>query len=509
MSERFRTIVVEDEPYILAYLARRIESLDERFEVIAKARHGAEALELATQMRPDVVFSDVYMPRMDGIALSKALRELPNPPVVAIVSGFRDFDYAREAMRNGVQNYLLKPISDDELRGVLGEIGARLALSHATSDSEIIWRAVLVSLSAEEVPPRFARSKFYPFLLNLGALATSIFGIEHEQALSRQLNALSAAQIAACCGLDEHKVWFCRANSYAQRLIVLESNETVPDAEAIFAHLQKRISAFPVNLCTNATPCGLGELHARQLELNSLLNRRLSPGNSALIRADEPLPPVCTVLGREIINAFCGFLRIGKHDQARALLSQALEQWQEKCCPQYQIHSELSALIQACASLSNATESENIYLAEYYAPAAICAVPRLYDALEQIWNTLDDLLFHHNAHSDYSQKTADDIVNYLNAHYADDITVESIADILGFNVIYLNRIFKKHQQIPILQYLINLRIEKAKHMMLEHPDLPVAIIGINVGYNDPHYFSRAFKKITGLPPTEWRTEHGI
>lgn len=77
MSERFRTIVVEDEPYILAYLARRIESLDERFEVIAKARHGAEALELATQMRPDVVFSDVYMPRMDGIALSKALRELP------------------------------------------------------------------------------------------------------------------------------------------------------------------------------------------------------------------------------------------------------------------------------------------------------------------------------------------------------------------------------------------------------------------------------------------------
>ena len=70
-------------------------------------------------------------------------------------------------------------------------------------------------------------------------------------------------------------------------------------------------------------------------------------------------------------------------------------------------------------------------------------------------------------------------------------------------------IFKKHQQIPILQYLINLRIEKAKHMMLEHPDLPVAIIGRNVGYNDPHYFSRAFKKITGLPPTEWRTEHGI
>ena len=101
MVEPFRTLVVEDEPYILAHLARKIESLDSRFQVVAKARHGLDALKIATQLEPDVVFSDVYMPRMDGIALSKELRALPSPPIVVIVSGFRDFDYAREAMRNG------------------------------------------------------------------------------------------------------------------------------------------------------------------------------------------------------------------------------------------------------------------------------------------------------------------------------------------------------------------------------------------------------------------------
>lgn len=509
MVEPFRTLVVEDEPYILAHLARKIESLDSRFQVVAKARHGLDALKIATQLEPDVVFSDVYMPRMDGIALSKELRALPKPPIVVIVSGFRDFDYAREAMRNGVQNYLLKPISDEELRGVLHEIAAKLALSQATSDSEAVRRAAMVNLEADEVPARFANSTFHLFLLNLGALATSVPDVEYERSLCEQLERLNAADLAARCALNAQKVWICRANTYAQRLIVVEADATPPDAEVIFACLKDCMGAFPCTLCADASVCRLEQLHARQLELNAFLNRRVSPGNSALVRMGDPLPAVNTVLTREGINTFCGFLRIGKGGQARALLAQTLEQWQKKRCPQYQIHSELSALIQACAGLANVVESENIYLAEHYASAAICTAARPSEALEEIWKAFDAILFHHSAHSDYSKKTADAIVDYLNVHYVDEITVESIADVLGFNVIYLNRIFKKHHQVPILQYLINLRIEKAKQMMLEHPDLPVAIVGRNVGYNDPHYFSRAFKKITGLPPTEWRTEHGI
>lgn len=93
---------------------------------------------------------------------------------------------------------------------------------------------------------------------------------------------------------------------------------------------------------------------------------------------------------------------------------------------------------------------------------------------------------------------------YIRLHYAEDISLDSIASIMGFHTVYLNRIFKKEKQITPIQFLINLRIEKAKELIQQHPAWDFTVIGESVGYHDPHYFSRAFKKVTGLSPSDYR-----
>lgn len=93
---------------------------------------------------------------------------------------------------------------------------------------------------------------------------------------------------------------------------------------------------------------------------------------------------------------------------------------------------------------------------------------------------------------------------YIRQHYTEDISLDSIASMMGFHTVYLNRIFKKVKQVTPIQFLINLRIEKAKELIQQNPNWDFSTIGESVGYHDPHYFSRAFKKATGLSPSEYR-----
>ncbi|MFI3174198.1 MAG: response regulator [Bacillota bacterium] len=117
--QKFKVVVADDEKLILNYMAKQIEKANEAFQVVGKARDGLEAYKLVSELSPDVVFSDIKMPELDGISLIKRLRlEFPYIRVV-LVSGYNDFEYAREALRNQAVDYLLKPCPMEDLKKTL------------------------------------------------------------------------------------------------------------------------------------------------------------------------------------------------------------------------------------------------------------------------------------------------------------------------------------------------------------------------------------------------------
>ena len=126
MGRQFRVIVADDEKLIANNIARRIEESSGAFRVVSRAGTGLEALEQTRELLPDVVFSDIKMPEMDGIELISRLREeLPGVRCV-IVSGYSDFEYMREAIRNSAVDYLLKPVNPEELRRLLQRLETML-----------------------------------------------------------------------------------------------------------------------------------------------------------------------------------------------------------------------------------------------------------------------------------------------------------------------------------------------------------------------------------------------
>jgi YesN/AraC family two-component response regulator len=125
-TRQIRVIVAEDEDLIRNNLVRKIDGLGEAVKVVGTSQNGKEALELVQAGQPDLLVTDIRMPVMDGMELIKHMH-LYHPRVYKIItSGYADFEYARQAIQFGVTDYLLKPISANELQRVIARVKAAI-----------------------------------------------------------------------------------------------------------------------------------------------------------------------------------------------------------------------------------------------------------------------------------------------------------------------------------------------------------------------------------------------
>lgn len=131
----YRVFLIDDEPWALMALKNLIDWEALGFSVIGEAENGAQALDAVEQEQPDLIVSDIRMPGLDGIALLQTLRERKWRSEVLLVSGYTDFEYAREALRYGCCGYLVKPVEEKELLEYLQKVRAILAEKKTQDDA--------------------------------------------------------------------------------------------------------------------------------------------------------------------------------------------------------------------------------------------------------------------------------------------------------------------------------------------------------------------------------------
>ncbi|MCR5788282.1 MAG: response regulator [Lachnospiraceae bacterium] len=166
--EHYQVLLADDEYYLRESLKRKIAELDPSFLVACECSEGRSALEALSCHDIQVVFTDIRMPEMDGLALSEAIREQYPDVITVILTGYADFGYAQEALRQGVFDYLLKPVADEELERVLSGISLRLSgLYELTGEEEAGGR------SAENMAAYLEQymTKHYREEIDLGAVA--------------------------------------------------------------------------------------------------------------------------------------------------------------------------------------------------------------------------------------------------------------------------------------------------------------------------------------------------
>ena len=134
--DHYNVLIADDEYMIRQSLARRIAETDESFRVVSECGEGRSALDAIEEGDIQVVFTDIRMPEMDGLELARAIHERHPEMLTVILTGFADFEYAQEAIRQGVFDYLLKPVSEEKLAAILEKLSLKLQERYELPDEE-------------------------------------------------------------------------------------------------------------------------------------------------------------------------------------------------------------------------------------------------------------------------------------------------------------------------------------------------------------------------------------
>lgn len=143
----YRAMVVDDEEMIRNGMARQIEQMGLSVKVVAKAADGPEAMELFGIHSPDILFMDINIPHINGLECIRQIRESNRLCVIIIVSGYDDFEYARQAIHHNVDFYLLKPVEDEEFREIMEQAAALY-------DKRLEQENILARYEARQSKPR-------------------------------------------------------------------------------------------------------------------------------------------------------------------------------------------------------------------------------------------------------------------------------------------------------------------------------------------------------------------
>ena len=181
--DHYHVLLVDDEYFLRQSLRRRFDEAADDFRIVAEAADGKQALEMMRQHDVHVVITDIRMPVMDGLTLAKQLRELYPEVLTVILTGYADFDYAHEAIRHGVMDYLLKPVQADDFENTLSSLRKKLEKLYVLPDESEAGK-----LGAQESVHRAIRymQEHYMENIDIGSLANEL-GF-HSAYLTRLFN---------------------------------------------------------------------------------------------------------------------------------------------------------------------------------------------------------------------------------------------------------------------------------------------------------------------------------
>jgi len=522
-GETMLKVLIADDEEKVCQLIRGLVPWDALgFRVVGFAHDGITALSMLREHAPDLLITDIRMPGLDGIQLiGEAKQFLPNLLSI-IISGYRHFDYAHNAIKYGVEDYLLKPIQREELIQTLEKLRAvikRADEAHQSPSAEAFVRDLFSGtlaqddLTAERVLARYSlrfRDAGPYFALMIKA---DLAGVPARDSVRRIASERITAIFKQMPLIQEMAAAQLPEGACALIRIAPDGAQALEDALLLArdkAELMRDL--FP----TLRVSIGLSRPARKLQETGSLFSqayaaletRLLNPAGTLFIGRSAPAVELSL---RAILHA--DTLR-----QLQAALSAMqpipYESALRACFPQMRSASSenmprLRALL---------VEMARLHFEFLPIQATLKDLEDMTARLTDAWNAAIDigetetafvhLLTDHMGATITAQQQIEQLPlrrakAYIREHYGRPLTLEEVSGIAGFNPAYFSTLFKKETGEGFLEYLSSVRIGAAKKRLTDTADT-IPAIAEQTGYSDPKYFGKQFKKATGLSPQEYR-----
>jgi two-component system, response regulator YesN len=515
----YRFLMVDDEEIVRRGFETKIDWAGAGFEFLPPCENGRDAIASIDELRPDVVMTDIHMPHADGISVAAHVLEHHPSIVVVILSGYDEFGYAQAAIRNKVYDYVLKPVSSRDLKGLLAKLKVKLDGDRRSRDDETALKEK-AGLSGDLLRER-GLSEFASGAGGQSASlsAEAVLGFDPGQmacaALAVEPDSVGEAgretreRLAAALRRARRSAAFFRAEGRGGALVFEPTLERCRDAAAAVADA----------LLADGGPglrIGLGRAYARwgdaprsYSEAVAALSYRLvrEPSSAfAYTQASEDRAALDGLLAREerirlgIRTGATG--RVG--DLARDYLSSLAS---ADLSPQRVRHEVLSLFSRAhddLAAIGVSTAALSAKFAcDYYRFAEGLDRPEaVIEALVRLSEVAAGTLEASSLHE--PEWKILDFKEYVARHYADpSLSVGKAAERLSISESYLSKLLRRKLDSSFVDYVSDYRVERAKEL-LAASDMMGYEVAEAVGYPDARYFASLFKRRTGMTPSEYR-----
>lgn len=503
-------LLVEDEPPILREIKYVIESFKEDYCVLATASDGQHAIQLIEQYGTaiDYMLVDIHIPVINGLeVIAYAKKQYPSI-LCSILTGYSDFNYAKQAIRLNVSDYLLKPLNEEELR-------QHLKTAYEKRCLDGIKNPVSYSFSESAAPTLLSNETHYRLLvLCIGSFP--FYTTFENEAFLPLWKSFNLEQILNDNPQISNRYWIINGQTSSEKYLLLTVPNASGDSMNSFAedlYQSLRICQYPVTMVADKEPVLLPTISSSMKKLRHYLSNHIVLGTSQLLFTDLTetdrihydydeissfLPRLQTLFQASGIQLFYAELQ----NYLTLMNEQRLSQ---KALTQY-----LSLLINSCISTKteirslqlidvNELVNDTIYLSYSYESLYRNLLSIFDDLLKSILNEADNVT--------NKQSMLLKIDAFIKEHHTEPINTRMIADHFGFTPAYLSKIYRDYKQISPSESIIRLRMEKAMELLQCHPELVIKDISLFVGYEDSLYFSKVFKKYTGLSPKKFQFLH--
>lgn len=531
MSEPYKIILVDDEDEVRGRISSKI-SAESGFQVVGTAGNGYDALELIEQFSPHVVLTDIKMPYINGLELAKIIRR-DHPTVrIGFITGYDEFDYAREAIELNARSYLTKPLTQEDISRFLCKLKTEL-------DSEI-----RESYNREQIKQRYEQS--LPLVIENYFISILASGVAASAADIEQLRqhgvSLDDADYLLVAVMVERQPENWGAVEYQKlRMAVRARLESLLKLEQ-FEHYH---FSFHESLVFIIKQAGSGFAQQLDLLLNRMvrntehfLNVAIELGVSRLHRDFRQLSQAYEEADRALsASRFTELGRVAYIDQllgpenrqlsfkeeaAKSLehtlryadseaLSAFLDELKQSALRTAAIGSGLELYKLNCATIvANYATVNNVSLSELMGEDVLAAVQKM-RSLDQLFAWVHAMALRIreqgvHAKANNAQRMLAQAMNFVRQRFSDpDLTMEEICDQLAISPSYLGQLFKKYADTSFVKFLTAIRMERAKELLCTTGDRIVEL-AVSCGYRDVYYFSHSFKKYYGVSPKKYRED---
>ncbi len=505
---------------------------------VFEALEGESALRVMREENPDIVFLDMNMPNMDGVAFLKvACEEFPKTKYI-VVSGYEDFEYTKQAIHSKVLDYLLKPVVEDELNRVLKRAVRELAEERAQEFEGLrrrIEQNVTIPLAREKIIIQLIEglghnplteeqkkilriSEEYSYygitvfsLLNFESVCGRVFRGDAHAACFAITNVMNELASSWCNGFSfkdvrtRNEIIFTimastREEKEFDRLLPGRIHEIIAKLEELFGIYS--IAAIGKEVSEAAS---LKVSYKTALEL--LHSTNILKSSERVLTKPGPVMKSKRASLMEKKEVFIYAFETGNVEYAVSIMRQHFESIRRQGCwswdDQYTTTMEFMLILENITEQFGVDEEKNI-LSEFTYKNLEGSFKKLEDYEEFILDFVKSIFASARTSMKASEKESlYEIKDYIDNNYVREIKLSDFSGKYYRRKEYLSRQFKEEFGYGIYEYVLKVRMEKAAEMI---SDLSVKIqtVSEHLGYKDNNYFSRAFKAYFGMSPSEYR-----